>query len=159
LPIYNKAEYLYRSIKSIQFQTLKNLEIISVNDCSEDDTLEVLLKLAKNDKRIKIINNKKNMGLLYSRAIGILNSKGEYLMNLDPDDELEDKKNLEYLYNIANKYKLDLITFGFIKKIGTKKGKEQVFCSNFQKIIYRPNIFISGSRHKDYFIWNKLVII
>jgi glycosyltransferase involved in cell wall biosynthesis len=63
LPIYNKAEYLYRSIKSIQFQTLKNLEIISVNDCSEDDTLEVLLKLAKNDKRIKIINNKKNMGL------------------------------------------------------------------------------------------------
>jgi hypothetical protein len=64
---------------------------------------------------------------------------------------------LEYLYNVANKYKLDLISFGFIKKIGTKKGKEQVICSNFQKIIYKPNIFISGSRHGDYLIWNKLV--
>jgi glycosyltransferase involved in cell wall biosynthesis len=157
LPIYNKAEYLNRSIQSIQFQTLKNLEIITVNDCSEDNTLEVLLKLAKNDKRIKIINNKKNRGLLYSRAMGILNSKGEYLMNLDPDDELEGKDNLEYLYNVANKYKLDLISFGFIKKIGTKKGEEQAFCSNFQKIIYKPNIFISGSRNGDYLIWNKLV--
>lgn len=138
-------------------QTLKNLEIISVNDCSEDNTLEVLKKLAKNDKRIKIINNKKNMGLLYSRAIGILNSKGEYLMNLDPDDELEGKNNLEYIYNIANKNKLDLITFGIIKKLGTKKVAEQVFCSNFEKIIYKPNIFISGSRHWDYLVWNKLV--
>ena len=79
-------------------------------------------------------------------------------MNLDPDDELEGKNNLEYIYNIANKNKLDLISFGFIKKKGTKKSKENCFCSNFEKIIYKPNIFISGSRHKDYLIWNKYLL-
>ena len=54
--------------------------------------------MAKNDSRIKIVNNNKNRGLLYSRAMGIINSKGEYIMNLDPDDELEGPDNLEYLF-------------------------------------------------------------
>ena len=72
LPIYNKAKYLKRSIKSIQIQTLKNIEIIPVNDCSEDNSLEVLKKMAKSDSRIKIVNNDRNRGLLYSRAMGIL---------------------------------------------------------------------------------------
>ena len=89
LPIYNKEKFLYRSIGSIQNQTLKKIEIIPVNDCSEDNTLDILKKIAKNDKRIKIVNNPKNRGLLYSRAMGIINSRGEYIMNLDPDDELK----------------------------------------------------------------------
>ena len=59
LPIYNKGKYLNRSISSIQLQTLKDIElkdieIIAVNDCSEDNTLEILKKMAKNDTRIKI---------------------------------------------------------------------------------------------------------
>ena len=70
--------------------------------------------MSKKDLRIKIINNDKNRGLLYSRAMGILNSRGEYLMNLDPDDELKSSDNLQYLYNIANKLKIDVISFGFI---------------------------------------------
>ena len=72
------------------------------------------MNMAKNDLRIKIINNDKNRGLLYSRAMGILNSKGEYLMNLDPDDEFKGSDNLEYLYKMAKKSKIDFISFGFI---------------------------------------------
>ena len=106
LPIYNKALFLNRSIKSIQKQTLKNIEIVAVNDFSTDDSLKILKKLYKKDKKIKIINNDRNHGLLYSRAMGILNCTGEYLLNLDPDDKFYNLRNLEYLYNIVKKRKL-----------------------------------------------------
>ena len=65
--------------------------------------------MAKNDGRIKIVNNDKNHGLLYSRAMGILNSTGEYLMNLDPDDVIYGEDSLEYLYNQSKFYNLDIL--------------------------------------------------
>jgi glycosyltransferase involved in cell wall biosynthesis len=114
LPIYNKAQYLSRSIGSIQIQTLKDIEIIPVNDCSNDKSLEILEKMKEKDRRINIVNNNKNKGLLYSRAVGILHSKGEYLMNLDPDDRLEGPDNLKYLYRKAKREKVDLVNFGLI---------------------------------------------
>jgi cellulose synthase/poly-beta-1,6-N-acetylglucosamine synthase-like glycosyltransferase len=76
LPIYNKEKFLFRSINSIQSQSLKNIEIIAVNDGSTDNSLKILRKLSKKDKRIKLINNDRNHGLLYSRAMGIINSSG-----------------------------------------------------------------------------------
>ena len=111
LPIYNKENYLVNSIQSLQNQTLKDIEIVAVNDCSNDSSLEILTNLAKNDERIKIVNNDKNHGLLYSRAMGILNSTGEYLMNLDPDDVIYGEDSLEYLYNQSKIYNLDIISF------------------------------------------------
>ena len=155
LPIYNKAHFLKRSIRSIRIQTLKEIEIISVNDCSEDNTLNILKKMAKKDSRIKIINNDNNRGLLYSRAMGIINSKGEYLMNLDPDDELEGRDSLEYLYNIANKYKVDVVSFGHIIKKGVY-SYEHFLCSNFNNILFQPEIY-NFSYKFDYLLTNKLV--
>ena len=107
LPIYNKEKYLINSIESLQKQTIKNIEIIAVNDCSTDNSLKILKKLSKKDHRIKIINNDRNHGLLYSRAKGIVNSKGDFLMNLDPDDKLEGNNNLKVLFNKAKKSNLD----------------------------------------------------
>ena len=160
LPIYNKAKYIKRSIGSIQMQTLKNIEIISVNDCSEDNTLDILKKMAKNDSRIKIINNKKNEGLLYSRAMGILNSKGEYIMNLDPDDKLEGPDNLEFLYDKASQAKIDIISFGLLMEKRPKKYKNTSYqllikCRNYDKVIYQPNIINYGNKLGDYLITNK----
>lgn len=111
LPIYNKDLYLKRSIYSIQKQTLKEIEIVAINDGSIDDSLKILKKLAKSDNRIKIINNDRNHGLLYSRAMGIINSSGEYIINLDPDDQLEGKNNLGILYHHLKKYNLDFLRF------------------------------------------------
>ena len=116
LPIYNKASYLFRSIKSIQSQTLKNIEIVAINDGSTDDTLTILKRMSKKDNRIKIINNDRNHGLLFSRAKGVINSRGEYLMNLDPDDKFESNNDLETLYNHAKKSNLDYIIF-LIKRV------------------------------------------
>ena len=132
LPIYNKEQYLIRSIKSIQIQTLKNLEIIAINDASTDKSLKVLRKLSKKDIRIKIINNDRNHGLLYSRAMGMKNSNGEYVMNLDPDDKFDDIDNLELLYNKAKISNSDLVIF-LLKRIPLNKLEEEQ-CNYFNNM-------------------------
>ena len=88
--------------------------------------------------------------------MGIINSKGEYLMNLVLDDELEGQNTLEYLYDIANKSKLDVVSFGLIKKNSFTSIKT-FMCSNFNHILFQPEIFISGSKNGDYLITNKLI--
>ena len=157
LPIYNKANYLKRSIISIQRQSLNDIEIIPVNDCSTDNSLEILKELAKKDSRIKIINNKKNHGSLFSRAIGVLNSKGEYLMNLDPDDQYKNKNSLKFLYNLAQKLEVDFITF-FIFYLPDRIKSTQI--SNFNQIIRQPKILesaFSNNYLSDFYITNKLI--
>ena len=146
LPIYNKANYLFRSIGSIQNQTLKNIEIVAINDGSTDNTLGVLKKLAKKDSRIKIINNDRNHGLLYSRAMGIINSTGEYVMNLDPDDKFSDNNSLETLDNKTKKDNLDLIIF-LIKRIPSNEREKN--------LTLKENKF--QFLNKDYRITNKLI--
>ena len=158
LPIYNKENYLVKSIQSVQNQTLKEIEIVAVNDFSNDNSLKILKEFAKNDSRIKIINNKENKGLLYSRAMGILFSKGEYLMNLDPDDEFEGEDNLEYLYKNTQNKKIDVITFNTFFK---STNRTMLKCSNFHHVQHQPDIFLKAFnlsyRLDDYLIWNKLI--
>jgi glycosyltransferase involved in cell wall biosynthesis len=108
LPIYNKEKYLSYTLTKLQNQTLKEIEIIAVNDFSSDNSLQILTNFSKNDRRIKIVNNDKNHGLLYSRAMGILYSSGEYLLNLDADDEINGEDTLEYLYNTILSSKVDI---------------------------------------------------
>ena len=157
LPIYNKGKYLNRSIGSIQKQTLKNLEIVAINDGSTDNSLKILQEIALKDERIKIINNKNNRGSLYSRAIGILNSKGEYLLSLDPDDELHGVHSLKYLYNKAKRYNVDMISFVILYML---KGNRIGPFSSCNRIIKQPELFNSGFRNDlliDYYITNKLI--
>ena len=166
LPIYNKAQFLIRSIESIRKQTLKNIEIIAVNDGSNDNSLKILKKLSKKDKRIKITNNDRNHGLLYSRAMGILNSTGEYVMNLDPDDKLKDAINLEQLYYKAKKTKSDLIIF-LIERIPTNimesdltniENKYQLQRQDFRitnKLIKKNIILKAYEYYNEYIYRNK----
>ena len=126
LPIYNKEIYVKQSIESLQNQTLKDIEIVCVNDASTDNTLKKLKQLSKKDKRIKVINNDRNHGLLYSRAMGVINSSGEYLMNLDPDDKLVSSNNLQSLYKTMKSKDLDLIVYK-IKRIPLNKTEEILY--------------------------------
>ena len=146
LPIYNKCTYLKRSIGSIQNQSLGNIEIVAVNDDSTDNSLISLKKMAKKDLRIKIVNNDRNHGLLYSRAMGILNSTGEYLMNLDPDDRLEGSDNLEILYNTAKSNNSDIVRY-LVKSVPFNKYQIKE-CDFFNKNQFK--IF-------DYLMTNKFV--
>ena len=158
MPIFNQEKFIKTAIRSIQYQTLKDIEIIAINDFSKDKTLEILKELSLEDKRIKIINNSKNYGLLYSRTMGVLNSKGEYLMNLDPDDFLNGKYSLETIYNEAKSKNVDILSFGVFFQVDNKK----VFkCSNFHEVIFQPKIFESAFDSDnilyDFLIVNKLI--
>ena len=157
IPIYNKENFIGKCIQSLQNQTLKDIEIIAVNDGSNDSSLNILNDLAKKNHRIKIVNNDKNHGLLYSRAMGILNSSGEYLMNLDSDDEINGNESLEYLYNQTQILKVDIIQFS----VFFKKTNWTIKCKYNNEILLQPKLFESiFSRNyeiSDYLIWNKLI--
>ena len=138
MPIYNKEKYLKRSIGSIQRQTLRDIEIIPINDGSTDNSLNILEKLAEKDPRITIINNEKNSGSLFSRGIGILKSKGEYLMCLDPDDQFRGRNNLKFLYDKARVLNVDIITFYIIYLPGRAKSDN---FSSFNEIVKQPELY------------------
>ena len=111
IPVYNSQNLISRAIKSIQNQNLLDIEIIVVNDFSTDNSLAILRNLQKEDPRIKIINNRKNMGALYSRSIGALSAKGKYIFPLDNDDMLLDKDIFKVIRNIAEKGNIDIVQF------------------------------------------------
>ena len=158
LPTYNKQDYIKKSVKSIQNQTLKDIEIIIVNDFSNDNTSQIVMDLSLLDNRIKVFNNDKNHGLLYSRGMGILKSSGEYILNLDADDELETNDSLEYLYNKAKLTKADIVNFNILDKGSNSTIKK---CTNFENIQIQPQLFnqIFGEDNIIYdgLVWNKLI--
>lgn len=101
VPIYNSEKYINECIKSLQKQSYTNLEIILINDGSTDRSLEICHEFAKNDERIKIINQA-NFGVSSARNRGILLSSGDYIGFVDSDDVIEGEmfenlvKRIEY---------------------------------------------------------------
>ena len=121
IPVYNSKDIISRAVKSIQNQNILDLEIILVNDFSTDNTLSYLEKMQKEDPRIKIIKNKKNMGILYSRSIGALSAKGKYIFPLDNDDMFLDKDVFQTITGISDKGNFDIVEFkGIISLLSEK---------------------------------------
>ena len=114
IPVYNCEKYILRTLRSIQNQNMSNFEIMLVNDFSNDNTSNIINNIKKGDNRIKIINNNQNRGILYSRCIGVIASKGEYIFPLDNDDMLLDKDVLYIVYKVAEKYDFDIVKFNGI---------------------------------------------
>ena len=85
-PVYNSEKYILRFIKSIQCQKFIDLEIILIDDFSIDNSIEIITKYKKTDQRIILIKNKKNKGTFINRNLGVLYSKGKYIIIPDPDD-------------------------------------------------------------------------
>jgi glycosyltransferase involved in cell wall biosynthesis len=111
IPLYNCQSSIKKVIESIQCQNFFYYEIILVDDFSIDNTSFIIDSLQKIDKRIIIIKNKKNMGILYSRCIAALNTKGDYIFPLDNDDLIFNPNILHILYNKAIKNNYDIIGF------------------------------------------------
>ena len=111
IPVYNASSYLKECLDSIVNQTLKEIEIICVNDGSTDNSLEILNEYAAKDNRFKIIDQK-NAGTSPSRNTGIDASCGDYLMIVDHDDFFEDNM-LEYMYYMAKSEQSDAVICGF----------------------------------------------
>ena len=111
IPLHNCQSTIKPAIHSIQYQNMTKIEIILINDYSIDDTYKIIKNLQKYDQRIKIINNKKNMGAFYSRAIAALISKGEYIFGLDNDDMYFYHDVFDYIYKRGKCENLDIIGF------------------------------------------------
>ena len=105
LPAYNMEKYIRSTILSILNQSFQDIEIVIVNDYSNDNTINILNEI-KNSK-IKIINHSKNLGVLASRVDCILNASGRFLILMDPDDLLLNPNLIEFLYNYNLEYNLD----------------------------------------------------
>ena len=163
IPSYNKQNILLKSIRSIQNQNFKNLEIIIVNDFSNDNSTNIFNYLLDSDSRIRIFHHTKNLGVFKSRLDGILYSKGKYIILFDPGDFYEDNYVLLDAFNILEKYNLDSCKFIYrlIRKFN-KLNKSAVYyhAGAESKIVYGPdNIKTLDKRifRKSHAIWNRLV--
>ncbi|EGJ3606263.1 glycosyltransferase, partial [Campylobacter jejuni] len=86
MPCYNRQEYIVDAIESILNQTYSNFEFIIIDDCSTDNTYEIVKKYAENDKRIIVLKNEKNQGIVYALNRGFSIAKGKYIARMDDDD-------------------------------------------------------------------------
>lgn len=110
IPVYNTSRYLEECVDSVRGQTLRDVEIICVNDKSTDDSGAKLAKIANEDPRIRVITLEKNVGLGPARNVGIEASHGEYVLFLDSDDRLR-LDAVRRLYDKAESDNLDILFF------------------------------------------------
>ena len=137
-PVFNTGKFVLRLLRSIQYQHFNSIEIILIDDCSIDNSLELIKKYQIEDCRIRIIKNKNNKGTFASRNIGILKSKGIYIMFPDSDDILLEN-SLKYFYNFSIKHDYELLRYNLYQGQGktvldfiTKKLKSRP--------IYQPEL-------------------
>ncbi len=86
MSVYNREKYLKEAIDSILNQTYKDFELIIIDDCSTDGSGQILKNYAQEDKRITLIQNETNKGLIYNLNLGISKAKGKYIARMDDDD-------------------------------------------------------------------------
>lgn len=112
MPVYHVEEFLEKSLTSVVEQTLKDIEIICINNGASDAEIEILNMFAESDSRIKIINFEENQG--YGKALntGFDNARGEFLSIIESDD-YADKNMLEYMYNKVSGTDADIIKSAF----------------------------------------------
>lgn len=144
VPVYNSEKYIGRCIESLITQTLKDLEILIVNDGSTDGSSNIINYYAKIDDRIKVIE-KENGGVSSARNIGIKASNGYYLSFVDSDDWCEPDM-FEKMYNAAKDKKIDFVNIGY--RIDNKNGKCKYKESVDRFIESKDNYEISNIMYK-----------
>lgn len=119
VPVYNAEKYLDKCLESITIQSLKEIEIICVNDGSKDNSGKILDKWATIDNRIIVIH-KENGGASSARNTALKLSKGEYCLNIDSDDWIEQGYFLD-MYEKAKKNNLDILISDLLFDYGDPK--------------------------------------
>lgn len=155
VPVYNVEKYLPKCLESLSNQTLKDIEIICVNDGSMDNSLAILKEFASKDYRIKIIDNQ-HQGVAKTRNTGIEQSTGEYIGFVDSDDFI-DIDFFEKLYNSATKSNSDIAIASILKHkkffniYNAKYTKEETAISIQDKIK-----LCGDKKHFFFYAWNKI---
>jgi len=103
MTMYNQAHCIHKGIRSVQNQSIKNIEIIIVDDCSQDNGTDIIKEFQKKDKRIILISHDMNEGEIKSRTDGIRKAKGNYITIIDGDDALIHKNIFKNFYLLLKK--------------------------------------------------------
>ena len=167
IPVFNCQNTIKAAVRSIQNQNMADVEIILVNDYSKDNTSKIIQELAHEDPRIKIINNERRMATLYSRNIGILFSKGHYILNLDNDDLFLNVDLFDVLYKEAEIGNFDLIGFSAVESDSYDSSIQKMKNSKLHDhkdglTVYQPELtyFAISQNNKynlnDVHIWGRL---
>ena len=128
IPVYKTEKYLDACLKSVTGQTLKDIEIICINDGSPDNCGKILESWKKKDNRVKVIHLKQNKGAYFARNLGLDCAKGKYVTFVDSDDTL-DIHTFEFCYDEAEKQKADIVVHNI---------QNSTDCSQKDNLFYGP---------------------
>ena len=166
VPLYNGGKYLNYSLRTIQNQELKEIEIIIIDDCSTDDSLNYVEKLMIEDPRIRLIKNYRNRKILYSKSIAALNSNGEFILELDQDDMFVRGDLFDIIYNESKKYGLELVQFrDFFKEEFYFKKRTRINFNKSHWIFPKKTFYMEENQLKstlfkdrnNYLLWGILI--
>ncbi len=151
IPVYNKGKYVAEAVESALGQTYADTEIICIDDCSTDNSYEVLKGLADKYKHIVLLKNEENKGVIYSRNTAIEAATGEYILPLDADDIIE-PTYVEKAAKVLDSRPDIGIVYCEACLIGTKNGKWDLPQFDKEKILFGNMIFCSALfRKKDFY--------
>ena len=139
--VYNQKYCIHNAIRSIQNQSIKNLEIIIIDDCSTDNSNEIIKKYQEEDNRIILIKHEVNQGKIKSRSDGVRIASGKYITVLDGDDGLIHKDILNHSLYIANLGNLDIVEFKIMAFNGrSRKQLLNKYTMENNDILYQPKL-------------------
>lgn len=158
MPVYNTGRYLKECLDSLINQTLKEIEIICVNDASTDNSYEVLMEYAQKDDRIKIINNEINAGQSVCRNTAMNYINGKYTVFMDSDDKIE-LDAYEKLYDFAEKYNDDIVVYDALRFNNYGKVWPSILHSKAisGEIVYNSSILEHKELVYDTLSWDKFI--
>jgi len=141
IPLYNAEGYIENGICAIQNQDFKDIEILIIDDKSKDNSIQLVKQLMKKDSRIRLYQNKETKGTLYSKSIGVIYSKGKYVLVSDQDDLYTQEDAFTTMYYHLEKDNLDILGFAaiFANTINFRHIKILRFFKNTPKY-YQPYI-------------------
>ncbi|PWC09737.1 glycosyl transferase [Brenneria corticis] len=123
MPTYNSSEFITESILSVINQTFMDWELLVVDDCSTDQTVEIISSYAKENKRIKFFSTEKNSGAAVARNLAIKKSVGRFIAFLDSDDLwFPEKLEQQIKFMLYNNYSFTYTFYQKIDKNGSKRG-------------------------------------
>ena len=157
VPIFNVEKYIKRCVTSLMQQGYRNIEYVFVNDCTQDNSISILVETIKEYPQrtnIKIINHESNKGLAASRNTGILNSKGTYISFVDSDDYLEPNA-IEIMVKKAIETSADIVIGNFQFIINSSKKIFKRPKNRYDKIEYIQAIL--RWNEIDLTLWGKLI--
>lgn len=143
IPCFNSHEYLDRCLRSVIGQTYRNIEIICIDDRSQDSTLEILKKYSNLDSRIKVIAKDKNLGSGNSRNMAISIATGDVVTFVDSDDYLSDNNFYQECLDKLQKCGSDCLLTPYLRRKGQRISQDRVFDKKITTSTEAVNLYLA----------------